>query len=100
MNKFLPKTLTNFLKKPNLAQFVCIALAVGLALFILRYFKVIEGMASNMMREGNTGFGFDSDSGLDSDVVEGNNPIGNAVAGVTGLANNFFSGITGTKDSD
>jgi len=48
MKKYLPKGLNSFLKKPTLPKLACIALALFLAVFLLRYFKVIEGMSNKM----------------------------------------------------
>ncbi len=53
----LPKGLTAFLKNPDMSKLVCVVIAVFLAVLILRYFKVIEGMANDIMRGGVGGAG-------------------------------------------
>ena len=45
----LPKGFSNFLKNPDMPKLACVAIAIFLAILILRYFKVIEGMASDLM---------------------------------------------------
>ena len=47
----LPKGFSNFLKNPDMPKLACVAIAVFLAILILRYFKVIEGMASDLMSD-------------------------------------------------
>ena len=57
MNDMLPKGLTAFLKNPDMSKLVCVVIAVFLAVLILRYFNVIEGMANDIMRGGVGGVG-------------------------------------------
>ena len=45
MKNILPKGLSAFLKNPDMSKLVCVVIAVFLAVLILRYFKVIEGMS-------------------------------------------------------
>lgn len=45
MKDILPKGFSNFLKNPDISKLVCVVIAVFLAVLILRYFKVIEGMS-------------------------------------------------------
>tara|TARA_A100001015_G_scaffold82732_1_gene91758 strand:+ start:1302 stop:1568 length:267 start_codon:yes stop_codon:yes gene_type:complete len=55
MKDMLPKGFSEFLKNPDMSKLVCVVIAVFLAVLILRYFKVIEGMSdftSEMMRGG------------------------------------------------
>ena len=58
----LPKGLTAFLKNPDMSKLVCVVIAVFLAVLILRYFKVIEGMENDIMRGGGGGRGSDGHS--------------------------------------
>ena len=44
----LPKGFSTFLKNPDMPKLACVVVAVFLAVLILRYFKVIEGMMSDM----------------------------------------------------
>ena len=53
MNDIFPKGLIAFLKKPDMPKLVCLVIAIFLAVLILRYFKVIEGMV-NDYSTGNT----------------------------------------------
>ena len=51
MKNMLPKGFSTFLKNPDMPKLVCVVVAVFLAVLILRYFKVIEGMANGMMSD-------------------------------------------------
>ena len=53
----LPKGFSTFLKNPDMPKLVCVVVAVFLAVLILRYFKVIEGMANGMMSDLGVGGG-------------------------------------------
>ena len=55
----LPKGFSTFLKNPDMPKLACVVVAVFLAVLILRYFKVIEGMASGMMSDLGVGERFD-----------------------------------------
>ena len=55
MNDMLPKGLTAFLKNPDMSKLVCVVIAIFLAVLILRYFNVIEGMANDIMKGGSDG---------------------------------------------
>ena len=48
MKNMLPKGFSTFLKNPDMPKLVCVVVAVFLAVLILRYFKVIEGMMSDI----------------------------------------------------
>mgnify|MGYP001338523251 CR=1 FL=1 len=58
MKNMLPKGFSTFLKNPDMPKLVCVVVAVFLAVLILRYFKVIEGMANGMMSDIGIGEGF------------------------------------------
>ena len=45
----IPKGFSNFFKNPDMPKLACVVIAVFLAILILRYFKVIEGMAASMV---------------------------------------------------
>ena len=47
----LPKGFSTFLKNPDMPKLACVVVAIFLAVLILRYFKVIEGMASDLMSD-------------------------------------------------
>ena len=57
MKNMLPKGFSTFLKNPDMPKLVCVVVAVFLAVLILRYFKVIEGMANGMMSDLGVGGG-------------------------------------------
>lgn len=65
MKNMLPKGFSTFLKNPDMPKLACVVVAIFLAVLILRYFKVIEGMANGMMSDigvgGGRGGGVDSD---------------------------------------
>ena len=44
----LPKGFSTFLKNPDMPKLACVVVAIFLAVLILRYFKVIEGMMSDL----------------------------------------------------
>ena len=54
----LPKGFSTFLKNPDMPKLACVVVAIFLAVLILRYFKVIEGMANGMMSDIGVGEGF------------------------------------------
>lgn len=64
MKNMLPKGFSTFLKNPDMPKLACVVVAIFLAVLILRYFKVIEGMANGMMSDLGVGGGKD---GGDSD---------------------------------
>ena len=51
MKNMLPKGFSTFLKNPDMPKLACVVVAIFLAVLILRYFKVIEGMANSMMSD-------------------------------------------------
>tara|TARA_Y100000992_G_scaffold255788_1_gene189070 strand:- start:385 stop:654 length:270 start_codon:yes stop_codon:yes gene_type:complete len=48
MKNMLPKGFSTFLKNPDMPKLACVVVAIFLAVLILRYFKVIEGMVSDL----------------------------------------------------
>ena len=58
MKNMLPKGFSTFLKNPDMPKLACVVVAIFLAVLILRYFKVIEGMANGMMSDIGVGEGF------------------------------------------
>ena len=44
----LPKGLSSFLKNPDMPKLACVVVAILIAVVILRYFNVIEGMVSDL----------------------------------------------------
>ena len=44
----LPKGLSSFLKNPDMPKLACVGVAILIAVVILRYFNVIEGMVSDL----------------------------------------------------
>lgn len=63
----LPKGFSTFLKNPDMPKLACVVVAIFLAVLILRYFKVIEGMANGMMSDIGVGEGFGGGGGGHSD---------------------------------
>lgn len=67
MKNMLPKGFSTFLKNPDMPKLACVVVAIFLAVLILRYFKVIEGMANGMMSDIGVGEGFGGGGGGHSD---------------------------------
>ena len=65
----LPKGFSTFLKNPDMPKLACVVVAIFLAVLILRYFKVIEGMMSDLGVGGGKGGGKGGGrgGGVDSD---------------------------------
>lgn len=57
MKNMLPKGFSTFLKNPDMPKLACVVVAIFLAVLILRYFKVIEGMVSDIGVGGGFGGG-------------------------------------------
>ena len=51
MKNILPKGFSDFLKNPDMSKLVCVVIALFLAVLILRYYNVIEGMSDNITSE-------------------------------------------------
>lgn len=67
----LPKGFSTFLKNPDMPKLVCVVVAFFLAVLILRYFKVIEGMANDVMgKMGKMGKMGDSNGDSDNEPKE------------------------------
>ena len=48
MKDMLPKGLSSFLKNPDMQKLACVVVAILIAVVILIYFNVIEGMVSDL----------------------------------------------------
>ena len=81
MKNMLPKGFSTFLKNPDMPKLACVVIAIFLAVLILRYFKVIEGMANQVMGGGGLGGGLGGGGGggggrVDSDSDPKNPQVG------------------------
>ena len=71
----LPKGFSTFLKNPDMPKLACVVVAVFLAVLILRYFKVIEGMAVDAMSDLSVGGGGRRERGGGGGGVDSDKPL-------------------------